>query len=211
MQLKYEKEFSMEELSNHLETSIKSAYYFFLRDEIFNSSTDKSGAVFFFIREFCYGSMFRFNQKGDFNIPYGGINYNRKDFAAKIQKLSDENTIQTINRIKFHNLDFIEFLDKFSFSKDDFIFLDPPYDSDFKDYGKYPFTRVDQERLGEYLATCKSRWLLVIQENEFILELYRRMRLKNSDISIKSYKKQYTYNVRGRNQRNTSHLLIKNY
>jgi site-specific DNA-adenine methylase len=28
--------------------------------------------------------MFRYNSNGEFNVPYGGISYNRKDFSKKI-------------------------------------------------------------------------------------------------------------------------------
>jgi DNA adenine methylase len=211
LQIKHKKIFSNDELYNHLETGIKSAYYFYLRDEVFNQNRDETGAVFYFIREFCYGSMFRFNKNGEFNIPYGGINYNKKDFQSKIQKLNDQSIKDVLDKITFSNRDFIDFLERFSFSKDDFIFLDPPYDSDFKDYGKHPFTRRDQERLGNYLAQCKSKWLLIIQENNFIRDLYKKIQLKNDKITMERYQKQYTYNVRGRNERKVSHLLIKNY
>ncbi|MHA2252068.1 MAG: DNA adenine methylase [Candidatus Kariarchaeaceae archaeon] len=211
LQLKHNKIFNDNELLNHLETAVKSAYYTCVRDNVFNMNVDNTGAVFFFIREFCYGSMFRFNSKGKFNIPYGGINYNQKDFEAKIIKLKNNKIIDMLENIKFFNLDFIHFFDQFNLKEDDFIFLDPPYDSDFKDYGKYPFTRDDQERLGHFLSTCTSKWLLVIQENDFILDLYKDLQEKNKRINIIKYNKQYTYNVRGRNERNVSHLMIKNY
>ncbi|MHA2091208.1 MAG: DNA adenine methylase [Candidatus Kariarchaeaceae archaeon] len=211
LQIKHDRIFSPTEMTNHLETAVKSAYYTYVRDEHFNKTTDISSATFYFIREFCYGSMFRFNKKGDFNIPYGGINYNRKNFNAKISQLCNNRVIEVFKGLKFYNQDFISFFDNFQLKHNDFIFLDPPYDSDFKDYGKYPFTRKDQERLATYLSTCQSQWLLVIQENPFILNLYEGVRKQNPDVTINTYEKQYTYNVRGRNERNKSHLLIKNY
>jgi len=34
--------------------------------------------------------MFRYNSKGEFNIPYGGIAYNYKNFRKKIEYLKPE-------------------------------------------------------------------------------------------------------------------------
>ena len=42
-------------------------------------------AVFYFIRDYCYAAMFRYNANGEFNVPYGGISYNRKDFNKKVE------------------------------------------------------------------------------------------------------------------------------
>ena len=92
----------------------------------------------------------------------------------------------------------------------DFIFLDPPYDSDFKNYGKNPFGEDDQRRLAAILEKCPAKWLLVIQRTDLIWELYSVMQ-QQGKVSILSYDKTYTYNVRGRNERETSHLLIKNF
>ncbi|MDH5646376.1 MAG: DNA adenine methylase, partial [Candidatus Heimdallarchaeota archaeon] len=127
LQLKHNKIFSPDELFNHLETAVKSAYYFYLRDEIFNKNQQLNPAVFYFIREFCYGSMFRFNANGQYNIPYGGINYNNKDITSKIEKLLSPDTASILDNIQFYNLDFIEFLSQFQLNSNDFIFLDPPY------------------------------------------------------------------------------------
>ena len=209
LQIKHEIIFEEKLQLNHLHTAIKSAYYILIRDQYFNKSP--SSANFFFIREFCYGSMFRFNRKGEFNIPYGGINYNSKDFQSKIDALFSTDVQSVFENFKFSNLDFEKFLSNFSFSPSDFIFLDPPYDSDFKNYGKNPFTAVDQTRLARILSNCKAKWLLVIQQSELIDSLYFPMSQKNPSISILAYDKKYTYNVRGRNDRDVSHLLIKNY
>lgn len=51
----------------------KGAYYYYLRDKFIPSSKEEEIAQFFFIREYCFGSMFRFNSEGKFNIPYGWV------------------------------------------------------------------------------------------------------------------------------------------
>ncbi|MHA2501509.1 MAG: DNA adenine methylase [Candidatus Kariarchaeaceae archaeon] len=208
LQEKHQTIFEMDLMRDHLLTAIKSGYYFCIRDEYFNPRP--SSAVFFFIREFCYGSMFRFNSQGQFNIPYGGINYNAKNFKAKIDHLTSENVQNILSNFSFENDDFETFLTDASLTPSDFIFLDPPYDSDFKNYGKNPFGEDDQRRLAAILEKCPAKWLLVIQRTDLIWELYSVMQ-QQGKVSILSYDKTYTYNVRGRNERETSHLLIKNF
>ena len=78
------------DLQKNIETAFRSGFYMHFRDVMnFNGnkykiSHAKEIANYYFIREFCYGAMFRFNAHGKFNIPYGGIAYNSKDFRAKI-------------------------------------------------------------------------------------------------------------------------------
>ncbi len=77
-----------EDVVNNIETAFKSAYYMHFRHlynnaEKFNINLPFHTAIFYFIREYCYASMFRYNKQGKFNVPYGGMSYNRKDFGKK--------------------------------------------------------------------------------------------------------------------------------
>ena len=92
-EIKNGKLLSNEDLQANFITGFTSGYYMYLRDtlnrieksnEIF-IATEYKIAVFYFVREFCYGAMFRYNKSGDFNIPYGGIAYNNKDFKRIIK------------------------------------------------------------------------------------------------------------------------------
>ena len=74
---------------DNIECAFKSAFYMHFRHlyneaENLNISVSFYTAIFYFIREFCYASMFRYNKNGKFNVPYGGISYNRKEFIKKI-------------------------------------------------------------------------------------------------------------------------------
>src|SRR5690625_6616588 len=44
-----------------------------------------SSAIYLFIRQMCYSSMFRYNKSGEFNVPYGGISYNKNNFDRFIK------------------------------------------------------------------------------------------------------------------------------
>jgi DNA adenine methylase len=78
--------------------------------------------------------MFRYNAKGEFNIPYGGMSYNDKNFVAKVNSMFSKETAKAFQGTQIYNLDFADFLTKIVPSEDDFMFLDPPYDTDFSDY-----------------------------------------------------------------------------
>jgi DNA adenine methylase len=203
---------SDEDLEKNIETAFRSGFYMHFRDvlnypEKFVSDDYKKTANFYFIREFCYGSMFRFNKDGKFNIPYGGIAYNTKNFSSKIEYATSEKVYNLLKNTQIFNDDFLNVLSKIKLNNDDFIFLDPPYDTDFKDYNGTAFGKKDQQRLAEFLYTTKAQFVLVIKNTPFISKLYTN----KPGIFIESFDKLYQYNVKGRNNRDVEHLIIRNF
>jgi len=198
--------FDPAQLAEHCETAVRAAFYTQIRTEERSAVGARATACFLFVRDFCYGSMFRSNAAGEFNIPYGGRSYNAKSFLARLEQLRAPRTRQTFARATFFSLDFEEFLgaQAKSLSADDFVFVDPPYDSDFSTYGENAFGIADQERLAAALARLPCRWLLVIQETPEIHRIYA------DDLKRGSFGKRYGYNVRGRNERAARHLVIGN-
>jgi DNA adenine methylase len=210
---KENRKFDRAELMTHFETGVKSGIYLYVR-KIMNASSkghlslkrEKSVAAWYFVRELCYGSMFRFNGSGEFNIPYGGIAYNRKNLRNKALALSLSAARKLLSGCVFANLDFEDFLRKYSPGEKDFVFLDPPYDSDFSKYDNNSFTKDDQLRLRNVLHEINAKWMLVIKETDFIRDIY-----EESGSYIQHFDKSYQYNMRGRNKRDTRHLIITNY
>lgn len=208
----HKKQFTQEDLAENLITGFTSGYYMYFRS-VFNNiglsnisdqSIQYKAANFYFIREYCYGSMFRYNSKGEFNIPYGGMSYNRKNIKSKIDNMFNEEINKLFANTDIHCSDFEEFFENVALTKKDFMFLDPPYDSDFSDYEGKDFTKFDQERLATSLKKTLARFILVIKNTDFISGLYEK------DFNILSFDKQYTYNVRSRNNRDVEHLIITN-
>ena len=71
---------------------------------------------------YSFNNQIRFNSKGEFNLPVGKRDYNgssRKNIAAFNQVTNEK-------KVKFTQGDFRN-IDKISFEKDDFVYLDPPY------------------------------------------------------------------------------------
>lgn len=205
--------FSREDLVENLITGFAAGYYVYIR-KLYNDialgrmeapSEGFRAAVFYFVREYCYGSMFRYNAHGEFNIPYGGMSYNRKNMAAKIAGMFNRETRRVLRGTQLCCMDFEDFLQEIEINSGDFMFLDPPYDTEFSDYDGTPFGREEQARLAEVLKATPAKFLLIIKNTEYIRSLYE------NDFYIHSFDKQYSYNVRSRNHRDVEHLVITNY
>lgn len=201
------------DLDDNVETAIKSALYMYYRalyNDVLSKSTPEEmhTALFLFIRNYAYSAMFRYNDKGGFNVPYGGIAYNSKRLNKKLDYYRSPELLNHFKDTSIYNLDFEDFLNKTNPQEDDFIFLDPPYDSDFSTYAKNAFTHKDQERLSRWLIEkSKANWMLIIKNTDFIYSLYEG----HKGINIRTFDKQYTVSFMNRNNRNTEHLLITNY
>lgn len=201
------------ELLGNIESGIKSAYYTYLRD-VYNKpqeykllSKPRKVAIYLFIREYCYSSMFRFNVKGEFNVPYGGMTYNKKNLLSKLQYYKSQGVLNLLRNTKIYNEDFYDFIKKIKIGKNDFMFLDPPYDTIFKEYDKNLFSRNDQVRLANYLINeCKCKFMLIIKKTSFINELY-----KNEGLKIVEINKKYSVSFKNRNKKEVKHLIITNY
>lgn len=204
--------FSASDRRENLITGYVSGLYLYFRD-IYNDlllkrlpapGREYHIANFYFIREYCYGSMFRYNAKGEFNIPYGGMSYNRKRLKTKIDSIFSERTAELFSGADIHCGDFEDFLEAVGPTESDFLFLDPPYDADFSDYEGKAFTREDQKRLARALKRTKARFILVIKNTDFIHSLYE------DSFRILLFDKTYAYNVRSRNDRSAEHLIVTN-
>ena len=200
------------DILDNIETALKSAFYMHFRHIYNNTKKYKinnafKSAIFLFIRNFAYSGMFRYNAKGEFNVPYGGIAYNRKNFQKKVDYLKTKELKSLLDNTTIENEDFEKFFEKHKPSKNDFVFLDPPYDSEFSTYAKNEFTRKDQERLANYLINkCKAKWMMIIKNTDFIFGLYN-----DKGLNIQSFDKTYLVSFMNRNDKNVEHLLITNY
>ncbi|WP_298147470.1 DNA adenine methylase [uncultured Acinetobacter sp.] len=201
-----------EDLEKNFKSALKAAIYTYIRDvyNFFRLNKVENKALyiacFYFIRNYCYSSMFRFNSSGGFNVPYGGISYNENYLGKKIDYIYSPKNIDKYRRCEVYNLDFEIFMSKGTYTKDDFIFLDPPYDTDFSDYAENVFDQSDQERLAKVLLRTEAKWLLVTKHTDFIQSLYDK-----PNINIDRFDKTYQVSFKNRNNRNVQHLIIRNY
>lgn len=219
LEIKHGKLEKDEDVINNIETGFYAALYTFLR-ELFNDYIEHNiteaqhAALYFYIREYCYSSMFRYNKYGKFNVPYGGMSYNHKFMTKKIEYLKDEKVVSFLRNTKIDNMDFYDFLEKYQLQNDDFLFLDPPYDSEFSTYANNTFELNDQTRLANYLIKeCPTNFMLVIKNTDYIQKLYPEGIVTSSgrQLNISAFDKNYLVSFRNRNDKKAEHLLITNY
>lgn len=209
-------DFGRNNVLENIETGFKSAFYTHFR-RLYNErsrnhelaeviNNERASAIFYFLREFCYASMFRYNKRGDFNVPYGGMAYNKKLFINKINQIQNNEYQQYILNSVIGNQDFEDFVNNNVPQEGDFIFLDPPYDTEFSEYAKNSFEKNDQVRLAEFLYNTSARFMLIIKDTPFIRALY-----ENRGFNILNFNKTYMVNFQNRNDRDVVHLMITNY
>jgi DNA adenine methylase len=209
-----------EDILDNILGSIKNAFYMYIRNlynnvEEYELEKEFASVLFYFIRMYTYSGMFRYNKAGKFNVPYGGIGYNKKTMDKKIEYFQNKYLIEHFQKTKIFEEDFENFFNITKPKSEDFIFLDPPYDSEFSTYAKNTFDQEDQKRLASYLIEkCEAKWMLVIKNTELISSLYEKnLKTIGGDKKIFriAFDKKYQVSFMDRNDKEVEHLIITNY
>lgn len=211
LQIALGRQLSAEDLLANIEGAVRAAFYMAIRRRYNEARLANRWDVlrsvdFLFIREFAYAAMFRFNSRDEFNVPYGGVSYNRKSFADKVRVMFSDAMTARLGATEWRNTDFRPFLEEAMPTSRDFVFVDPPYDSDFSAYDNLPFGWRDQERLKDVLEALPAQVMVVIKDTPMIRRLYRSDRWAIAETS-----KTYMWTIKSRNDRSATHLTITNY
>lgn len=197
-QMEYE-QIKMKDKSRHVENKNEALYYL-LRD-MYNGIIEKKyldATLYYFINKTSYSGMLRFNSKGEFNVPFGRY----KNFNTQL--VSEEHS-ELLKRTEITNEDYSEIFNRCTVN--DFIFLDPPYDCIFTDYGNIEqngFTEDNHRRLAQDFRNLESRSLMVIGKTPLTEELYR-------PFIRAEYSKTYAVNIRNRFKSESTHLVVTNF
>ena len=197
-QMEYE-QIKMKDKSRHVENKNEALYYL-LRD-MYNGIIEKKyldATLYYFINKTSYSGMLRFNSKGEFNVPFGRY----KNFNTQL--VSEEHS-ELLKRTEITNEDYSEIFNRCTVN--DFVFLDPPYDCIFTDYGNIEqngFTEDNHRRLAQDFRNLESRSLMVIGKTPLTEELYR-------PFIRAEYSKTYAVNIRNRFKSESTHLVVTNF
>ena len=203
---------SDEDVELNILTALKSSFYMYFRQlynkpKKYNIDSKTYSSIYYFIRNYTYSGMFRYNSSGEFNVPYGGMGYNNNSLDKKVAYISSEPIQEKLQETEIECSDFYEFMSSKNLNVEDFIFLDPPYDTEFSTYDQNEFNANDQKRLADFLINeVNCNWMLVIKNTPFIYDLYNKPNIK-----IKFFDKSYNVSFMNRNDRDTEHLMITNY
>lgn len=160
-----------------------------------------------YLNKTCFNGLYRVNKKGQFNVPFG--NY-RKPNIVNEDILRAASSYFNRAKIKFTCLDFAVVLA--DAEKDDFVYLDPPYDpasetANFTDYSKDGFARKEQIRLKkscDQLHKKGIRFLLSNAATGFILDLYQ-------GYNVEIIRAKRAICARGDRRGEVDEVLVKNF
>ena len=175
--------------------------YYHLRD-MFNHKIESEyldAVLYYFINKTAYSGMIRYNTFGEYNVPFGRYkNFNTKLITEDHHTLLERTQLMSDDYSKVFELS----------CDNDFMFLDPPYDCIFNDYGNLEYTNGFDEKEHIRLAeeykklTCKA--LMVIGKTPLTEGLYK-------DYIIDEYDKSYAVNIRNRFKAQAKHIIVANY
>ena len=186
-------------LSHSTKFDPNEAFYYNLRDS-FNdkqASPYSYGTLYYALNKLSFSAV-RYNSRGEMNVPYG----HRLSFAQTLKNSHH----QLLSQTAILNSDYVEL---FNLAKlNDFLFLDPPYDTRFTSYGNLvDFKEEEQLRLAEDFKNLGTKALMILAKTPLIYELYK-------DSIYGSYEKRYAQNFSklGAGVGNSAtHLIITNY
>lgn len=190
----------------NVEGAVRAALYTRLRTDHNThrgTASPAQAARFLFLREFAYASMFRFNGAGEFNVPYGGISYNRKSFTDRVAHLASAAVGDRLATTTVHAGDFEDTLAAADLRPDDVVFLDPPYDSDFSTYDGRGFGPDDHARLARVVRALPCRFQMVVKDTPLVRDLH-----VDDGWRVEAFDLTYAWTIKSRNDRRTRHLLI---
>ncbi|MBE5713070.1 MAG: Dam family site-specific DNA-(adenine-N6)-methyltransferase [Ruminococcaceae bacterium] len=174
--------------------------YYHMRD-LFNhpDGTFLDGVLYFFINKTAYSGMIRYNNSGEYNVPFG--RYPNLNTKLVTQRHSD-----LLQGADLFSLDYNHIFEMAQ--ENDFIFLDPPYDCVFNDYGNIDmmngFDESEHRRLAADFRNLPCRALMIIGKTPLTMELY-------GNFVFDEYYKNYSVNIRNRFKNDKMHIVVKNY
>lgn len=177
------------------------ALYYRLRD-MYNHlepSEYTEGTLYYFINKTAYSGMIRFNRQGEYNVPFGRYaHFNTEIITPQHSRL--------LRGARLFHTDYSEIFGMAG--EEDFMFLDPPYNCIFNDYGNLDmekgFDEEQHRRLAADFRNLNCRALMVIGRTELTQELY-------GNNIVHEYEKKYAVNIRNRFRANASHIVVANY
>ena len=129
--------------------------YYQVRDKFKVKNSLDNACRFFYQRKTCFRGMLRYNKAGHFNIPFG--RYKTYNFEI----LKEKRYEKLLGNTDIFNKYFAYIFEKYNDRKN-FMFLDPPYDSEFTDYGYCSFGKEEHKKLAKCFKETSIRCLMII-------------------------------------------------
>lgn len=163
----------------------------------------QSAARFLFLIRTCYGGVYRVNKSGSFNGSYA----KKHDYPSVTEIYALSNYLNSCSLCTISNCDFENALIKAT--KNDFVYMDPPYPNSKVEYTKIPFTNIDHTRVKntlDNLTQKNTKVMISYRSNEFIKTLFSKYKI----IHLKS-SPSLNSKCHSRNTQKFEEIIILNY
>ncbi len=165
---------------------------------------------FIYLNRTCFNGMYRVNQSGGFNVPFG---YNSKPLICDEENLRKVSKV--LKNVQIKHQDYKAVLKKAK--KGDFIYFDPPYyplseTSSFTSYTAGGFGEKEQVELRDTFLELHKRGCFVMLSNSdalFINKIYSE--LKNEGIKIHKVVAGRAINSDASGRGKITEVLVTNY
>lgn len=181
--------------------------YFNLRDYY---NKNKNVLDFYTLMFYSFSQQFRFNSKGDFNMPCGNdcFSEGNKEYIRNGCKFFSSDNVY-ISKSDFRTMNFE------ALNKNDFVYLDPPYLNTTATYNENGgWTKEDEEELYVFCEELNKRKIKFAMSNVFMNKGVSNEGLINwvnkNDFNVYTFDK-FTYMACGRGNSNAKEVLITNY
>lgn len=196
---------------NSYEANHSEEFFYELRNKdrnkkTFNRLSDYTRAArTIYLNKACFNGLYRVNSKDEFNVPFGK--------KTKVNTYDGSNLITvsnylTMNNVKIQCVDFEESVK--TTKKGDFVYFDPPYDSDtatFNSYTEEGFGKDEQRRLATVFKDLDERGVYVMLSNHntiLVKELYK-------DYHIYVIEAKRNINSNGKKRGKVEEVIITNF
>ena len=196
---------------NHYETEHSEAFYYDIRNKDRNKNSYNrlscytKAARTIYLNKACFNGLYRVNSKNEFNVPFGK--------KLKVNTYDGGNLITVSNYLTMNDIEIlcVDFEDAVkSAKKGDFVYFDPPYDSDtstFNNYTEDGFGKEEQRRLAKVFKELDAKGVYVMLSNHntsLVNELYK-------DYHIHLIEAKRSINANGKKRGKVEEVIITNY
>ena len=189
---------------------------YYKRRDLFNRPTTilRKSVLFLYLNKTCFNGLYRVNAEGKFNVPIGRykkivLDEDAIRAASRVMRANwggkrfepNDTTMRIVQMDFVHTADFVD--------KDDFVYLDPPYDGEnsFRSYTGSGFDGKEQMRLARVfhqMSGYGAKVMLSTSDTPLIRELY-----KGLDFTVVSARRSVA--ASGAKRKQVSELVIRNY
>ena len=196
---------------NHYETEHSEAFYYDIRNKDRNKNSYNrlscytKAARTIYLNKACFNGLYRVNSKNEFNVPFGK--------KLKVNTYDGGNLITVSNYLTMNDIEIlcVDFENAVKDAKKgDFVYFDPPYDSDtstFNNYTEDGFGKEEQRRLAKVFKELDAKGVYVMLSNHntsLVNELYK-------DYHIHLIEAKRSINANGKKRGKVEEVIITNY